>query len=809
MDAQVLHLPITSSCGLCAQRMVDLVRILRGVEEATYSEADAVLHLRYLPELISLDTIQAASRDFGIEITNRYGHDTLTLLDLDCPDCATKIEKSVQQLRGVNWAHVNYAAGKILYEYSIGQVDRKQVVERIRRVGYQVERRDRPAAGKREWLLRYRAALLIGAAGTILAAGYLLAFLKALPEYWPGVLFLLSLIISGWPVARSGYYALRTRTLDISVLVTVAGLGAVYLGLWGEAAMVMFLFGLGETLESMSMNRTRRAIQALIEIAPKDALVRRNGREERVLVEDLQVRDLIVIKPGERIPMDGQIEKGMSDIDQSPITGESNPVCREPGQKVFAGTINLSGALEVQVSRLSKDTTLSRILQLVNEAQAKKAPSQRLAETFGRYYTPAVVGVAMLIAGLGPLVLGKPFHEMLYLALTLLVVSCPCALVISTPVAIVSAIGHAARAGILIKGGAFLEAAGRLQALAFDKTGTLTWGKPEVKDLIPLNDDYDELRLASVAASLEQRSEHPLAEAMVAKARELGAPLQEVDQFLAVPGRGVRGKLKDVFYYAGNLAYWRENSQLVAPEIIARIHALESEGKSVFLIGTEEKILGLIAVADRLREQAPRAMADLRRRGIKKLILLTGDNPTAAQTIARQAGLDEFRAGLLPQEKVRVVHQLLEQYKTVGMVGDGINDAPALAASSVGIAMGSAGTDVALETADIALMGDDLSRLGYSISLSRKALRVIRQNLVISFLAIGLLLSLTFLGILNLTLAILGHEGSALLVILNGMRLFPSRRWFKPESQQPKAHNHPELREPHDHSHPDPDHHHQ
>jgi Zn2+/Cd2+-exporting ATPase len=808
MDAQVLHLPVTSSCGLCAQRMVDLVGILRGVEEASYSETDNVLHLRYFPELISVDTVQAAFRDFGIEVTNRWGHDTLTLLDLDCPDCATKIEKSVKQLRGVNWAHVNYAAGKILYEYSVGQVDRKSVVERIARVGYQVERRDRPRATKREWLRRYRATLLTGAAGTILAASYLLAFLKLLPEYWSGILFLVSLAVSGWPVARSGYFALRTWTLDISVLVTVAGLGAIYLGHWGEAAMVMFLFSLGETLEAMTMNRTRRAIQALIEIAPKDALVRRQGREERVLVEDLQVSDLIVIKPGEQIPMDGQIEKGMSDIDQSPITGESNPVCREPGQKVFAGTINLSGSLEVQVTRLSKDTTLSRILQLVKEAQAKKAPSERLAETFGRYYTPAVVGAAILIAVLGPLVLGKPFHDMLYLALTLLVVSCPCALVISTPVAIVSAIGNAARAGVLIKGGAFLEAAGRLQALAFDKTGTLTWGKPEVKDLIPLSEGFDAIKLASVAASLEQRSEHPLAEAMVAKARELGAPLQEVDQFLAIPGRGVRGKLQDVVHYAGNLAYWQEHSRLMTPEIIARIHQLETEGKSVFLVGTDEKILGLIAMADRLRESAPQAMAELRRRGIKKLILLTGDNPTTAEAIAREAGVDEFRAGLLPQEKVRVVHRLLDQYKTVGMVGDGINDAPALAASSVGIAMGSAGTDVALETADIALMGDDLSRLATTISLSRKAVRVIRQNLVISFLAIGLLISFTFLGILNLTLAILGHEGSALLVIFNGMRLFPSRRWLRPAAPRPQTHNHPEPHPPHDHAHSDPDHHH-
>ena len=776
--------------------MADLVRILRGVEEAVYSESDDVLHLRYFPELVSLDTIQSAFRDFGIEITNRYGHDTLSLLDLDCPDCATKIEKSVKQLRGVNWAQVNYASGKILYEYSVGQVERQQVVDRIRRVGYRVEQRDRPRMEKREWLRRYRAALSALSAGAILAAGYLLAFLKPEPEYGAGVLFLISLLISGWPVARSGYYALRTFTLDISVLVTVAGLGAVYLGHWGEAAMVMFLFSLGEALESLTMNRTRRAIQALIEIAPKDALVRRQGREERVLVEDLVVGDRIVIKPGESIPMDGQVEKGMSDIDQSPITGESNPVCREPGQKVFAGTINLSGALEVQVTRLSKDTTLSRILVLVKEAQAKKAPSQQLAEKFGRYYTPIIVGLAALTAGLGPFLTGRPFPQMLYLALTLLVVSCPCALVISTPVAIVSAIGHAARTGVLIKGGAFLEAAGRLQALAFDKTGTITWGKPEVKDLIPLREGYDPARLAGVAASLEQRSEHPLAEAVVAKARELRVELKEVDQFLAVPGRGVRGKLEGVFHYAGNLAFWQENQQPVPPEIIERIHALESEGKTVSLVGTEDSILGLIALADRLREQAPAAIADLRRQGIKKLILLTGDNPTTAAAIARQAGMDEFRAGLLPQEKVRVVHHLLGQYKTVGMVGDGINDAPALAASSVGIAMGSAGTDVALETADIALMGDDLSRLGYTITLSRKALRIIRQNLVISFLAIGLLISLTFLGILNLTLAIIGHEGSALLVIANAMRLFPSHRWLHPTAPRPQAHNHPQ---PHDH----------
>jgi len=798
MDSQVLHLPVSpwpsGSCGLCTQRLVDLVGDLRGVEEVAFSEPEDVLHLRYLPDLISLETIQRTVRDFGLDIENRYAHDTLTLTNLDCSDCATKIERAVQQLSGVNWAQVNFAAGKIVFEYVIGQVERPQVIERIRRVGYLVEEAWPAGRQKVRWFSRYRLALQTGLAGLLFVLGYALELaasrfeswgriLTSAPELAPekfapvaSALFLISLFLSGGPVAKSGYYALRTRTLDISVLVTVASLGAVYLGLWGEAAMVMFLFSLGETLERLTMNRTRQAIQALIEISPKDALVRRDGLEERVPVAELKVGDLIVIKPGERIAMDGEIERGISDIDQAPITGESNPVCREPGQKVFAGTIVLSGALEVKVTRLAQDTTLARILRLVKEAQAKKAPSQRMSEKFGKYYTPIVVAGAVLIAALGPLVTGKPFADTLYLALTLLVISCPCALVISTPVAIVSAIGNAARSGVLIKGGAFLEAAGSLKALAFDKTGTLTWGRPEVKDLIPLAPDLDEKKLLAIAASLEQRSEHPLAEAIMNKSRAMKVPLSDVDQFLAVPGRGVRGKIAGEFYYAGNLAFWQESKQDVAPEITARIQALEAEAKTVFLVGRPGQVLGLIAVADRLREQVPAVIADLRRRGVEKLILLTGDNPEAAESIARAAGMDEFRGGLLPQEKVRVMHDLIVQYRTVGMVGDGINDAPALAASSVGIALGTAGTDVALETADIALMSDDLSRLGDTITLSRRAVRIIRQNLAISFFAIGLLLVLTFLGTLNLTLAIIGHEGSALLVIANGMRLFSWRR---------------------------------
>ncbi|MHB9092396.1 MAG: heavy metal translocating P-type ATPase, partial [Chloroflexota bacterium] len=536
-------------------------------------------------------------------------------------------------------------------------------------------------------------------------------------------------------------------------------------------ATVVFLFGLGNVLEGYTMDRARGAIRSLMELAPVEARVRRGGREATVTAESVAVGEVVLVRPGERVPVDGRVVLGASAVNQAPITGESVPVEKSPDDEVFAGSIVEGGYLEVEATRPYAENTISRIARLVEEAQARRAPAQRFVERFSHYYTPTVLAGAVGVALLPWLVLGQPFDPWFYRALVLLVIACPCALVISTPVAIVSAIARAARLGILIKGGAYLEEAGRLRAVAFDKTGTLTVGRPEVTEVIPL-DSLAADEVLGLAAAIEARSEHPLAAAVVRRAAVApgNGRVHAVSEFEALVGRGVRARVDGRTYYVGSPRLFADLGVPIA-NAEPQIEQLQSDGQSVLLLGTETSLLGAIGLADRVRPGAREAVDALKRAGVARVALLTGDNEATARAIARVVGADEYRAGLLPEDKVKAVADLRARHGAVAMVGDGVNDAPALAAANVGVAMGAAGTDVALETADIALMADDLGKVAVAVDLSRRALGIIRANIAFALLIKAVFLALTAAGLATLWMAILADTGASLLVTLNGMRL--------------------------------------
>jgi Cd2+/Zn2+-exporting ATPase len=555
----------------------------------------------------------------------------------------------------------------------------------------------------------------------------------------------------------------------MNVLMTVAVLGAIAIGQWDEAATVAFLFALAQLLETYSLDRARQAVRRLLAVAPPEATVQRDGQEVRLPVGAVSSGETIVVRPGERVPLDGIVRAGTSALNQAPITGESMPVEKGPGAQIFAGSINGEGALEVEVTHRAQETMLARIIALVEQAQAQKAPTQTYVEKFAAIYTPAVIAGAVLVATLPPLVLAEAAWPWVYRALVLLVISCPCALVISTPVAVVCGLARAARTGILIKGGRVLEALGGLKALALDKTGTLTQGRPIVIDVRPV-DGMDAREILRLAAAVEARSEHPVAAAVLHAARERGITWPEAAEFRAVAGRGAKARLDGVSLYVGSHRYIEELG-VCNGEIEAILGELEGSGQTPVILSNGSRVLGVLGVGDRIREAAPESLTALRRLGIKPLVVLTGDTPRTAEAIGRQAGADEVRALLLPEEKVKAIQDLVQRHGSVGMVGDGINDAPALAAAAVGIAMGAAGTDAAVETADVALVRDDLRQLPVAVRLGRKTLRIIRTNIALSLATKAAFVTLAVLGYATLWMAVAADMGTSLAVIVNGMRL--------------------------------------
>jgi Cd2+/Zn2+-exporting ATPase len=583
------------------------------------------------------------------------------------------------------------------------------------------------------------------------------------------LLYTTSIVVGGFKPARSAIYGIRKLNFDMNVLMTIAVIGAVAIGEWAEGALVAFLFSVSTTLSSYTMEKARDSIRALMGIAPKEATVIREGKEMRIPVEQIQIDDEIIVKPGEKIAMDGVVIQGSSTVNQAAITGESMPVAKESGDDVFAGTLNQQGSIRIKVTKLVEDTTLSKIIHLVQEAQGQRAKTQAFVDRFSQYYTPSVIVIAIVISIIPPLLLGQSWDDWIYRGLALLIVACPCALIISTPVSLVASIGNAAKKGVLIKGGIFVEEVGTLKAIAFDKTGTLTVGRPEVTDIVSLS-EYSEKEILALAAALEKRSEHPLAEAIVRKAEKDKISFDEASNFSSITGKGAYGTIDGLTYYIGNPRLFNEKGMELS-HYQENITRLQQEGKTVMLLGTEQQILGIIAVADEVRDLSADAIARLKKAGIAKTIMLTGDNEATAKAIAKKVGVDEFRAELLPEDKVKAVKEIQQQYGKTAMVGDGINDAPAMATANLGIAMGVAGTDTALETADIALMSDDLTKLPFLVRISRATLGIIKQNIWFSLIVKAISLLLIFPGWLTLIVAILADVGASLLVTLNGLRL--------------------------------------
>jgi Zn2+/Cd2+-exporting ATPase len=688
------------------------------------------------------------------------------LQGLSCANCAAKFEKNVRNIDSVEEVQLNFGAAKLTV-YGSAKVEELEEAGAFDGIKVIPERSKLPEVKQPFWKKQENAKTMISLFFTIV--GYLFYFMMNETHPLAVGSFLLAILIGGYSLFKVGLKNLTKLQFDMKTLMTIAIIGAAIIGEWAEGAVVVFLFALSEALESYSIDKARRSITSLMDIAPKRATIRRGNEILEIDVEDVQINDILLIKPGQKIAMDGEVVKGESSINQAAITGESIPVHKAHGDEVFAGTINEEGSLEVRVTKRIEDTTIAKIIHLVEEAQAERAPSQQFVNKFAKYYTPAIMAIALLVAVIPPLLVNGDWSEWVYSGLAVLVVGCPCALVVSTPVAIVTAIGNAARNGVLIKGGIHLEETGHLKAIAFDKTGTLTKGKPEVTDIVSLA-DKNEQEVLSIASAIEEYSQHPLATAIMRKATQSQAGKYQADNFLSITGKGAKATVLGEEYLIGNPALI-EDYLTISKNEKEQIRLLQSEGKTVMLLGSKSEIIALIAVADQARDTSKAVIEKLHHLGMKQTILLTGDNQLTGDAIGSSLGISETRADLLPDEKLTAIKELREKYGHVAMVGDGINDAPALATANVGIAMGGAGTDAALETADIALMADDLEKLPYTISLSRRTLSIIKQNITFALALKLVALLLVIPGWLTLWIAIFADMGATLIVVLNAMRL--------------------------------------
>ncbi|MHB8817735.1 MAG: heavy metal translocating P-type ATPase [Bellilinea sp.] len=707
---------------------------------------------------------------------------------MDCADCALTIERGVGKLDGVRSVAVNFSTAKLLVE---GRVDPEGVKRQVEKLGYRLVDKERELSikpqprfipGFIQYLFGTIESKLVLVGGGLILLGFIL-HQAGLPVWLTNTLQIAALAVAGFPIARSAVNNLIiNRSFSINFLMTVAAIGAVIIGEIPEAASLIFLFSIAEALEGYTADRARGSLRDLAALAPPQAIRLNAGREETLPVENLRIADRILVKPGERIPMDGRIAAGSSQIDQAPITGESMPVEKSTGDEVFAGTVNGTGALEIEVTRLVKDNTLTRIIHMVEEAQASRAPAQRFIDQFSRYYTPAMILLALLVAAIPPLLLGEPFLNQadgtrgwLYRGLALLVIGCPCALVISTPVTIVSAITAAARRGVLIKGGIHLEALHRIKVVAFDKTGTLTLGRPVVTDARSMECSGGDTCLAcddmlALAASIERRSSHPLAQAVVSAAEQRGlaeryAPAEAV---VALKGRGLQGNVNGRTATVGNHNLF-DAEHPHDDRLCDWVDSAEEMGHTTMLVSDGDRVRGYLAVSDAVRPESVAVVRELKTLG-KEVVMLTGDNPRSANSVSTAVGVDQVQASLLPEDKVTAVQALRERSGDVVMVGDGINDTPALAAATVGIAMGGAASAQAMETADVVLMGEGLSQLPYTFRLAGFTRRVVIQNIVFSLTIKFVFILLALFGWTSMWMAVLADMGVSLLVTFNGMR---------------------------------------
>jgi Cd2+/Zn2+-exporting ATPase len=781
LDLPVI-LPSGPDCERCVTRLRSALERIKGVAGASVDSRTARLHVIFDPNVATLARIEQEAKRIGAEMAAHIDHQTIDLRDLDCPDCASSIEKAVTRLPGVLWAGSNFAAAQIHVEYDRDQVSLRDICKTAEGHGVRAcpislsgaQTADAPAENRLAWWQENRRAASLAVVSLLMLAAWIAPPVGRVP------LLAVASVIGGWPTAISGLRALRARALDMNVLMTLAVVGAAAIGDWWEGTSVIALFNLGNLLQAGAMERTRRSIRGLMNLSPKMARVERDGATVAVPIDRVAVGDLVLVKPGERIPVDGEVERGTSTVNESPITGESLPRDKSPGDEVFAGTLNGAAALHLRTTRAARDTTLARILHRVEEAQAQRAPAQQMIDRFARVYTPVVVLIAILVA-LGPPVLvwvngsigqwvdGSPSHWFMK-ALSLLIIACPCALVISTPVAIVTAIGSASRRGLIIKGGAFLEEVGRMRALLYDKTGTLTLGRFRVDEVIPLN-GHTQLRALAIAAAVESHSEHPLAAAFEeANHAANGHKHLLVEGFEALTGLGARARVEGRIYSVGN-ARMMEALGIPLGDAACIVSEQESRGRTVVVLADDLAPLAVIALADTPRADVATTVREMESLGIAHQAMVTGDNERAAAAIAKSVGLREWSAGLLPERKLEIVREVQSRHGVVGMIGDGINDAPALAAANVGIVMGAAGSDTAMETADIALMGDDLTRLPFLIRLSRRASAIIRQNIAFSLATkLALVVAAVTVGV-PLWLAVVGDMGVSLLVTANALRL--------------------------------------
>lgn len=684
---------------------------------------------------------------------------------MDCEDEVSLIEKKMKSLKGLESFNVNLMSQTLNVRYNPGLLSLQEIIKSIAETGMKARLEREKVKGKAWWKdLRILSLFTCGIFTTI--AFVLEKISIMLPST---ILYAIAVAIGGYYPARMGFAALRTLTLNIRTLMVSGAIGAIILGLWEEAAILVFIYSLGDVLEAYAVDRARGALRALIDLMPKEAVVRRNGEELTLPVEEVQPGEIIIIRPGEKIPLDGRVVAGSSAVDEAAITGEPIPVMKEKGADVFAGTLNQRGILEVEVTRISKDTTLAKIIHSVEEAQAKKSSFQRFGETFGKIYTPAMFALALGVILIPWLFFGETWSEWFYRGLVVLVVSCSCGIALSIPVAVVAAIGNAARNGILFKGGIHLEGAATIKAVAFDKTGTLTIGRPQVTDVLPIG-NYSRYEILKFAASIESRSEHPLGEAILRKAREEEVSFLPAEEFEALVGLGAKGKVNGQEFFIGGMRFFLEQNVPIE-EIQPQISFLEEQGKTTILLGKEKEVMGIIAIADQLRFEAREAIKKLKEIGIRRVVMLTGDNEGTAKAIAKEAGVDNYFARLLPDDKVKKIKELKSIFGQIAMVGDGINDAPAMAVSDIGIAMGAAGTDIALETADVALMSDDLSKLPIVFNLSRRTVKNIRQNIIISLAILAFLVPAALIGWIGMVPGLFINEAGGLAVIVNGLRL--------------------------------------
>lgn len=781
-------------CHDCAMKIEEAVASVPGVKAARFDFGTGKLVVERTDGGPSLPAIRHRVESLGYQLGEVAGPlvSIFEVEEMHCGDEVAILEKKLSPLSGVGGLTADIVSRRLRVKHHPAQTSRHELITAIGETGMTARTAGVGTPEQRlpsVWI-RHRIIILTAASGCLTALGLLLSLLGH-PSGTTVPMYLAAVVSGGYYIARRGFLAARQLHLDMNFLMTIAVLGAMLIGEWVEAATITFLFALAQVLESRSMDRARNAIRSLMDVAPPQAFVRRDGQEQMLPVEEVRLGDILIVKPGAKVPLDGRVVKGSSTINQAPITGESMPVEKWEGNEVFAGTINQQGALEVEVTHLAADSTLARIIHLVEEAQAQKAPSQRFVDQFAKYYTPTVIAGAVLIAVIPPLFVAQPFYTWFYRALVLLVIACPCALVISTPVTIVSGLAAAARRGVLIKGGRYLEGIGAVQAIAFDKTGTLTRGVPVVTDMIvcspftvhrspndpdsavnrePSTVNREQCEILRIAAAIEARSEHHLGKAIVQQARELQIQWPEVEEFLAQTGRGAQARIEGQSYFIGNHRF-AEEVGFCSPEVETKLADLERAGKTTVILGTDTQAIGIIAIADQMREEVPEVLQSLKTVGVRKLVMLTGDNLGTAEAIAGRLGIDEYWADLLPADKVEQVRQLTSRYDTVAMVGDGVNDAPALAAASIGIAMGAAGTDQALETADVALMGDELSQLPFAVRLGRRAVQTIKQNISLSLAIKALFLALAIPGYATLWMAVGADMGASLLVVFNGLRL--------------------------------------